>query len=231
MFTDWYGEQSCTAGRAAFVTGQSPIRTGLTKVGLPGADIGLQPEDPSVAEVLKPLGYATGQFGKNHLGDKDEFLPTNHGFDEFFGNLYHLNAEEEPENPGLSEEPGVPQAVRTARRDPCSSADGSRDRGHRAADAASAWRRSTRSSSPRRSTSSTASTQPNKPWFCYFNSDPHACLDAPEAGVRRQDRPGALSRRHGRARRLCRAAAEEARRSRHRRQHHRASSPPTTAPR
>jgi arylsulfatase len=99
MFTDWYGQQSCTAGRAAFITGQSPIRTGLTKVGLPGADIGLRAEDPSVAEVLKPLGYATGQFGKNHLGDKDEFLPTNHGFDEFFGNLYHLNAEEEPENP------------------------------------------------------------------------------------------------------------------------------------
>jgi arylsulfatase len=99
MFTDWYGQQSCTAGRAAFITGQSPIRTGLTKVGLPGADLGLRPEDPTIAEILKPLGYATGQFGKNHLGDKDEFLPTNHGFDEFFGNLYHLNAEEEPENP------------------------------------------------------------------------------------------------------------------------------------
>jgi hypothetical protein len=89
MFTDWYGQQSCTAGHAAFITGQSPIRTGLTKVGLPGADIGLRPEDPTIAEILKPLGYATGQFGKNHLGDKDEFLPTNHGFDEFFGNLYH----------------------------------------------------------------------------------------------------------------------------------------------
>jgi arylsulfatase len=98
LFTAWYGQQSCTAGRAAFITGQSPIRTGLTKVGLPGADVGLQPQDPTIAEVLKPLGYATGQFGKNHLGDKDEFLPTNHGFDEFFGNLYHLNAEEEPEN-------------------------------------------------------------------------------------------------------------------------------------
>ena len=98
MFTSWYGQQSCTAGRAAFITGQSPIRTGLTKVGLPGADVGLRPEDPTIAEVLKPLGYATGQFGKNHLGDKDEFLPTSHGFDEFFGNLYHLNAEEEPEN-------------------------------------------------------------------------------------------------------------------------------------
>jgi arylsulfatase A-like enzyme len=105
LFNSWYGQQSCTAGRAAFVTGQSPIRTGLTKVGLPGADIGLRPEDPSVAELLKPLGYATGQFGKNHLGDKDEFLPTKHGFDEFFGNLYHLNAEEEPENPDYPKDP------------------------------------------------------------------------------------------------------------------------------
>jgi arylsulfatase len=98
LFTAWYGQQSCTAGRAAFITGQSPIRTGLTKVGLPGADAGLQPQDPTIAEILKPLGYATVQFGKNHLGDRDEMLPTNHGFDEFFGNLYHLNAEEEPEN-------------------------------------------------------------------------------------------------------------------------------------
>ena len=98
MFTDWYGEQSCTAGRAAFITGQSPIRTGLTKVGVPGAEVGLHAGDMSVAEALKPLGYATGQFGKNHLGDRNEYLPTVHGFDEFFGNLYHLNAEEEPEN-------------------------------------------------------------------------------------------------------------------------------------
>ena len=104
-FTDWYGQQSCTAGRAAFVTGQSPIRTGLTKVGLPGADIGLQPEDPSVADFMKNLGYATGQFGKNHLGDLNKFLPTVHGFDEFFGNLYHLNAEEEPENPDYPKNP------------------------------------------------------------------------------------------------------------------------------
>ena len=97
LFTDWYGQQSCTAGRAAFITGQSPIRTGLTKVGLPGGKIGLQPEDPTIAELLKPQGYVCGQFGKNHLGDRDEYLPTMHGFDEFFGNLYHLNAEEEPE--------------------------------------------------------------------------------------------------------------------------------------
>jgi len=105
LFTDWYGQQSCTAGRAAFITGQNPIRTGLTKVGLPGAKIGLQPEDPTIAELLKPLGYATGQFGKNHLGDRDEFLPTVHGFDEFFGNLYHLNAEQEPENPDYPKNP------------------------------------------------------------------------------------------------------------------------------
>jgi arylsulfatase A-like enzyme len=96
-FTDYYGEQSCTAGRAAFITGQNPYRTGLTKVGMPGADVGLRAEDPTIATALKALGYATGQFGKNHLGDRDEFLPTAHGFDEFFGNLYHLNAEEEPE--------------------------------------------------------------------------------------------------------------------------------------
>jgi arylsulfatase A-like enzyme len=104
-FTDAYGQQSCTAGRAAFITGQSPKRTGLLKIGMPGDPLGLQPQDPTIAEVLKPMGYATGQFGKNHLGDRDEFLPTNHGFDEFFGNLYHLNAEEEPENPDYPKDP------------------------------------------------------------------------------------------------------------------------------
>ncbi len=98
IFTDYYGEQSCTAGRSSFITGQSVFRTGLSKVGLPGADLGLRVEDPTIAALLKAQGYATGQFGKNHLGDKDEFLPTNNGFDEFLGNLYHLNAEEEPEN-------------------------------------------------------------------------------------------------------------------------------------
>ncbi len=105
LFTDWYGQQSCTAGRAAFITGQSPIRTGLTKVGLPGTPEGMKIEDPTIAGLLKPLGYVTGQFGKNHLGDRDEMLPTNNGFDEFFGNLYHLNAEEEPENPDYPKDP------------------------------------------------------------------------------------------------------------------------------
>jgi arylsulfatase len=107
LFTDWYGQQSCTAGRAAFVTGQSPIRTGLTKVGLPGTPEGMKKEDPTIATLLRAQGYATGQFGKNHLGDRDDMLPTAHGFDEFFGNLYHLNAEEEPENPDYFKDPAL----------------------------------------------------------------------------------------------------------------------------
>jgi arylsulfatase A-like enzyme len=105
MFTDWYGQQSCTAGRSTFITGQSPFRTGLLKVGLPGAKEGLQKEDVTIAELLKAQGYATGHFGKNHLGDQDEHLPTVHGFDEFFGSLYHLNAEDEPENPDYFKDP------------------------------------------------------------------------------------------------------------------------------
>lgn len=105
LFTDYYGEQSCTAGRSAFITGIHPVRTGLTKVGLPGAAIGLSAKDPTLAELLKPHGYVSGQFGKNHLGDRNEFLPTVHGFDEFFGNLYHLNAEEEPENEDYPKDP------------------------------------------------------------------------------------------------------------------------------
>ncbi|WP_373960165.1 arylsulfatase [Vibrio gigantis] len=105
LFTDFYGDQSCTAGRSSFVTGQHPIRTGMTKVGLPGAKEGMRKEDPSIATMLKDKGYMTGQFGKNHLGDRDEQLPTEHGFDEFFGNLYHLNAEEEPEHPDYPQDP------------------------------------------------------------------------------------------------------------------------------
>ena len=105
MFTDYYAEQSCTAGRASFITGQSGLRTGLTKVGLPGAVVGLQKEDPTIAELLKAQGYATAQFGKNHLGDRNEYLPTVHGFDEFYGSLYHLNANEEPELPDYPKDP------------------------------------------------------------------------------------------------------------------------------
>ena len=114
-FTDSYGEQSCTAGRAAFITGQSVYRTGLSKVGFPGAENGISADDPTVAELLKPLGYATGQYGKNHFGDRDGHLPTMHGFDEFFGNLYHLNAEEEPEQPDRHQVPGEHHGVALAR--------------------------------------------------------------------------------------------------------------------
>jgi len=105
IFTDYYAEQSCTAGRAAFIMGQSVFRTGLSKVGMPGSDLGMRDEDPTIAELLKPIGYATGQFGKNHLGDLDNMLPSNHGFDEFYGPLYHLNASEEPEHPDYPKDP------------------------------------------------------------------------------------------------------------------------------
>jgi arylsulfatase A-like enzyme len=110
MFTDYYAEQSCTAGRSSFITGQCTLRTGLSKVGIPGASVGLQARDATIAELLKPMGYATGQFGKNHLGDRNEFLPTVHGFDEFFGNLYHLNAEEDPESFTYPQDPAVKTA-------------------------------------------------------------------------------------------------------------------------
>ena len=146
IFTDYYGQQSCTAGRAAFITGQSPLRTGLLKVGLPAAKEGLSDKDPTIAELLKPQGYATGQFGKNHLGDRNEFLPTVHGFDEFFGNLYHLNAEEEPEHPDYPKNPafkarfaprGVLKCVAThrhpGRRSPFRHLGQTEMRGHRPA--------------------------------------------------------------------------------------------------
>jgi arylsulfatase len=113
IFTDYYAEQSCTAGRSSFITGQATLRTGLSKVGVPAAPVGLQARDITIAQALKPLGYATGQFGKNHLGDRNEYLPTVHGFDEFFGNLYHLNAEEEPEQfnyPPSAPESAAPKA-------------------------------------------------------------------------------------------------------------------------
>ena len=136
LFTDWYGQQSCTAGRAAFITGQVGFRTGLLKVGLPGAKEGLQARDVTIAQLLKAQGYMTAQFGKNHLGDRDEHLPTAHGFDEFFGSLYHLNAEEEPENPDYFKDPAMTQEVRHARRDPHLGEPGrhAEDREHRPAD-------------------------------------------------------------------------------------------------
>ena len=135
-FTDYYGQQSCTAGRAAFIGGNVPVRTGMTKVGLPGAKEGWQKTDVTIATVMKSRGYATGQFGKNHQGDRDEHLPTQHGFDEFFGNLYHLNAEEEPENRDYPKDPEFRKKIRSAWRSPCKGERGwnADHRGHRPAD-------------------------------------------------------------------------------------------------
>ena len=185
IFTDYYGEQSCTAGRASFIMGQSVFRTGLSKVGLPGAELGMRKEEPTIAGLLKARGYATGQFGKNHLGDRDEHLPTNHGFDEFFGNLYHLNAEEEPENedyPGdmvHARRQDRSGAVRPPRRDPllerrtASSASRTPARSPR-----SAWRRwTTRPPPDAPSSSSRSSTRPGSPSSCGGTAP--ACTSAP----------------------------------------------------
>ena len=145
MFTDSYGEQSCTAGRSSFITGQSVLRTGLSKVGIPAAPIGMNEKILTIAAALKNQGYATGQFGKNHLGDLNHMLPTNHGFDEFFGNLYHLNAEEEPEMSDYPPEKDFPKFkrdVRSARRDPFVGDGQGRSRPRCRAGARSASRRS-----------------------------------------------------------------------------------------
>ena len=212
MFTDWYGQQSCTAGRAAFITGQSPIRTGLTKVGLPGADLGLQPEDPTIADVLKPLGYVTGQFGKNHLGDRDEFLPTAHGFDEFFGNLYHLNAEEEPENPDYPKDPEFkkkfgPRGVLHT----WANADGTQ----KIEDTGPLTKKRMETVDEEFLAASLKfiekAQRGRQAVLRLVELHPDAHLDAPEEGVRGQDRAGRLSRRHGGARRARRQTARQAR--------------------
>jgi arylsulfatase len=195
IFTDYYGQQSCTAGRAAFITGQSPLRTGLLKVGLPGAKEGLSEKDPTIAELLKPQGYATGQFGKNHLGDRNEFLPTVHGFDVFFGNLYHLNAEEEPENPDYPKSPnfraqfgprGVLKCVATATdtpgEDPRFGPWGDRRRVSESDGGIHRRRRPGPQALLR-----------------LVQFDPHAHLDPSQAIVPGKDRARHLSRRHGRA--------------------------------
>ena len=194
MFTDWYGQQSCTAGRAAFITGQSPIRTGLTKVGLPGADLGLQPEDPTIAELLKPLGYVTGQFGKNHLGDRDEYLPTAHGFDEFFGNLYHLNAEEEPENPDYPKDPEFKKKFGPARRAALLGQSGRHpeNREHRPADD-QAHGDGGRGVPRRQPRVHREGHQRGQAVLLLVELDPHARLDPPEEGVPGRDRAGRVS--------------------------------------
>src|SRR6476660_379548 len=183
MFTDFYGQQSCTAGRAAFITGQSPIRTGLTKVGMPGATLGLSAEDPSVGEFMKHFGYATGQFGKNHLGDRNEHLPTVHGFDEFFGNLYHLNAEEEPENDDYPKDPnfrkkfgprGVLKCKATDKADTTEDPQFGRV-GKQVIENTGPLSRKRMETVDEEFLASAKdfmgrNTRENKPWFCYFNS-------------------------------------------------------------
>ena len=194
VFTDWYGQQSCTAGRAAFITGQTPVRTGLTKVGLPGAELGLGPLDPSVADVLKTYGYATGQFGKNHLGDRDEHLPTAHGFDEFFGNLYHLNAEEEPENPDYPKDPEFrkkfgPRGVLK------STADGKIEN----TGPLNTKRMETVDEEFLAAAKDFINRQhrADKPWFCYFNPTRMHLFTHLKQAIARQDRARHLSGRHG----------------------------------
>ena len=201
IFTDYYAQQSCTAGRAAFITGQSPLRTGLLKVGMPGAKEGLSDKDPTLAELLKPQGYATGQFGKNHLGDRNEFLPTVHGFDEFFGNLYHLNAEEEPENPDYPKDPEFRAKFGPRGVLKCNATD-DRDDPPRIRASASGQAEIEDTGPLTRKRMETVdeefldaaldfidrAAKAEKPFFVWFNSDPHAHLHAPQAGVGGQDR-------------------------------------------
>ena len=202
IFTDYYGQQSCTAGRAAFITGQSPMRTGLLKVGLPGAKEGLSEKDPTLADLLKPLGYMTGQFGKNHLGDRNEFLPTVHGFDEFFGNLYHLNAEDEPEHPDYPKgtefklQASVRAVCSDARRRPRMLQARTRDLASWANRIAktparstkSAWRRWIRSFSMPRSTSSTAPTGTRS--HSLLGSIRAACISGPASNRSSEGKTG-----------------------------------------
>ena len=238
-FTDSYGEQSCTAGRSSFITGQSVFRTGLSKVGVPGADVGLQAEDPTIAELLKPLGYATGQFGKNHLGDLNKFLPTVHGFDEFFGNLYHLNAEEEPELPNYPPPADFPHfrerfgprgrpalvGDRGGRRDRGAALGPRRqaaDRGHRPADQ--------EADGDDRRRGARAHGRLHRPparggdaVLRLVQHDPHAPPHAPEAGERGAGRAlaVALPRHDDRPRQRRRRPARQAGRAGDRREHDR----------
>ena len=170
-FTDYYGQQSCTAGRAAFIGGIVPVRTGMTKVGLPGAKEGWQASDPTIAAVLKDKGYATGQFGKNHFGDRDEHLPTMHGFDEYFGSLYHLNASEEPENLDYPKDPAVPQEIRSARRHSFQGRRQGRSnhRGHRPADQ-EANGNHRRGNLAAAKDFITRQKNAGKPFFCWWNA-------------------------------------------------------------
>ena len=222
-FTDYYGQQSCTAGRAAFIGGNVPVRTGMTKVGLPGAKEGWQKSDPTIAAVLKAQGYATGQFGKNHFGDRDEHLPTMHGFDEYFGSLYHLNASEEPENLDYPKDPEFlkkfgPRGVLQSK------ADGRggqtiEDTGPLTKKRMETIDEETLALPPR--TSSTRSKKANTPFFCWWNGTRmhfRTHVKAENRGKSGQDEysDGMVEHdTHGRR------IAQAARRSRHRQRHHR----------
>ena len=208
-FTDSYGEQSCTAGRAAFISGQSVYRTGMSKVGIPGSDIGWAAEDPTIAELLKPHGYATGQFGKNHFGDLNKYLPTVHGFDEFFGNLYHLDAEEEPEQFDYPHKDQFPRLyelalprgvlkcmatdeVSTEPDDPSTGPSASRQSRTPAHSIPSGWRLSTTTSPTPPSTTSSASTPRAIRSSCGATSP--ICTSTPTPSPRVGGRPGCGSR-------------------------------------
>ena len=207
LFTDWYGQQSCTAGRAAFITGQSPIRTGLTKVGLPGAPEGMKKEDPTIATLLKAQGYMTGQFGKNHLGDRDEMLPTDARLRRVLRQPLPPECRGGAGEPGLPEEPRVQEEVRPARRDP--QLRRRQDHRHRPADqeAHGDHRRGSQRQGARLHGARQEGRQAVLP---VVELHPHAHLHAPEEGVRRQDRSRHLRRRHGRARRPRRPGAGQA---------------------
>ena len=245
IFTDYYAEQSCTAGRSSFITGQCTFRTGLSKVGVPAAPVGLQKEDPTIAELLKNHGYATGQFGKNHLGDLNEFLPTVHGFDEFFGNLYHLNAEEEPEQRTYPRDPefkrmfgprGVMKCKATDQDDPTVDPRFGRVGKQTIEDTGPLTKK--RMETIDDETSDAAidyikrQAGAGKPFFCWYNSTrmhlrTHVARRSPQpAGSHCPDR---VRRRHGRARRARRQAAQGARRSEASRMTPSSSTRPTTA--
>ena len=223
-FTDAYAENSCTAGRSAFITGQSPFRTGLLKVGLPGAKEGLSSKDPTIAELLKPMGYMTGQFGKNHLGDRNEFLPTVHGFDEFFGNLYHLNAEEEPENEDYPKNPefkqrfgprGVLHCYATDVDDPAVDPRFGRMGKQKCEDTGPLTRKRMETVDdgvPQRQPRLYRSVaQGGETVFRLVQLDPDAYLDSSAAGMEGKNRAWSLSRWNGRARLSRRPTAQEAR--------------------
>ena len=226
-FTDYYAQQSCTAGRAAFISGSVPVRTGMTKVGLPGAKEGWQKTDVTMATVLKSQGYATGQFGKNHQGDRDEHLPTMHGFDEFLGNLYHLNAEEEPENEDYPADMGWPTArpsTRSSARAACCTAGPTARAGRTIEDTGPLTKKRMETIDDETVAAAkdfiTRQHKAGKPFFVWWNGTrmhfrTHVRKEQPPPGQRR------VHRRHDRARHARRRAAEAARRAGHRRQHRR----------